>query len=151
VQHSIDRIIAACDKAIDAGEADAAKKHDEKLAKLRSSFKDATAKRKEAARRFREIAEVLESGSHLNERDKRLPSNPHYYSSNKKDVRLDDLTHDYTKEPEAPKQSADAWLYELKRTMINLKRDNDGKATVSTSFLKDLGYGGSVIKWVARI
>jgi hypothetical protein len=151
VQHSIDRIIAACDKAIEAQEAEATKKHDDHLARLRKSAKDALAKRKVASDRFREIAAVLTTGSSLNESDEQFLKNLHYYSSDKRKVRLEDLTHDYTKEPEAPKQGAAAWLYELKRTMINLKQDNDGKTTVSTSFLKDLGYGGDVIRWVARI
>lgn len=151
MQHSIDRIIIACNTAIESADKAEQKRHDTMVSTYAANRKLMIEKRKTAAQKFTEIAARLAAGDALTEQQSKFLDNLHRWRNSNKDIRIHDLTDDLNKEPEANAWPAPAYIYDLLKVMTNLKLDNEDKTTVSTSFLKDAGFGTDVIRWLARV
>lgn len=147
MQHSIDRILQACDDEIAAAikrENDRVDKQAKAMVKARENVRKI---RKNAGMVFAEMADLLAEGLPIEDKQAEFLKNLHFYG---RGTTLSQLT-DKLDDPKPIKDPAKGFVYELRTILTNLKRDNEGTTMVSTSFLKQCGFTTDVIRWVANI
>lgn len=152
MQHSIDNIIAGCERYIAdmrALDEERAQKHNEKIVALREEQRR---KRSDIASHLQNMVDRLNANAPVTEdQDDWMRQLLRGYGRTEDGLAWSDATDQDELAWLPEEQPGNPVAYQTLELMQKLKRDNPGSTKVSTSFFKSIGYSVSDLKWLVSL